>query len=182
MAYQIKRPNSIYKLPAAAIVTMAAALAPIARPAIPAAYVRGNIPEIILQAKGVYRHKESGHEAYYSDYRNKWIAARMTAERNQCIAQRIISESREYKGWNRGAQWEALQKLWTRESDWNNKAINKYSGAIGIPQLLPSAGHKIPYGYKWSPWVQIRWGLNYIKHRYGNPVRAWWHELRYNWY
>ncbi len=30
--------------------------------------------------------------------------------------------------------------------------------------------------------VQIRWGLNYIKQRYGNPCVAWQFKAANNWY
>jgi resuscitation-promoting factor RpfB len=85
-------------------------------------------------------------------------------------------------GWAAGAQWNALDKLWTRESGWSNIAENP-SGAYGIPQALPptklpAAGRK-PVS---SATAQIAWGLNYIRERYGNPVNAWAHELSAGWY
>jgi hypothetical protein len=64
----------------------------------------------------------------------------------------------------------SLRQLWQKESGWNYKAKNSGSGAAGIPQAL---GHELPPGYENDPQVQIRWGLNYIKERYGNPTRAW---------
>jgi hypothetical protein len=30
--------------------------------------------------------------------------------------------------------------------------------------------------------TQIRWGLRYIKSRYGKPRHAWAHECAYGWY
>ena len=65
-----------------------------------------------------------------------------------------------------------LEQLWTKESGWNHKAQNTCSGAYGIPQALP--GQKMAaYGADWqtNPVPQIRWGLDYIKNRYGTPVR-----------
>ena len=38
-------------------------------------------------------------------------------------------------GWT-GAQWAALEKLWTGESNWNHLARNPSSGAYGIPQCV----------------------------------------------
>jgi resuscitation-promoting factor RpfB len=40
------------------------------------------------------------------------------------------------------------------------------------------------YGADWrtNPATQIRWGLGYIKGRYGDPCTAWGHFQRYNWY
>jgi hypothetical protein len=78
-------------------------------------------------------------------------------------------------------QFAPLLKLWNQESGWNYKAVNPNSGAIGIPQLLPSA-HQIPAGYRTSIVVQIKWGLEYIKATYGSPAAAWAHEQHFNWY
>lgn len=85
-------------------------------------------------------------------------------------------------GWS-GAQWDALDKLWAKESSWNNKAVNSSSGATGIPQALPAS--KMPKAAQaptYDPAAQIQWGLSYIKGRYGNPVNAWAHEQSAGWY
>lgn len=86
------------------------------------------------------------------------------------------------KGFGLG-QMPCLDKLWKKESGWNHKAANRSSGAYGIPQALP--GRKMASeGKNWrtSPEVQIRWGLGYIKGRYGNPCGAWAHSQRTGWY
>jgi hypothetical protein len=86
-------------------------------------------------------------------------------------------------GWGSDDQWAALEQLWTRESGWNYKAENPSSGAYGIPQSLP--GSKMAAaGKDWrtNPETQIRWGLDYIKGRYGGPKRAWAHFQQRNWY
>lgn len=85
-------------------------------------------------------------------------------------------------GWSE-YDFECLVKLWNRESSWNLNAVNKRSGACGIPQSLPcskmkSAGADYRTNYK----TQIRWGLNYIKARYGSPANAWGHSQRTGWY
>jgi hypothetical protein len=85
-------------------------------------------------------------------------------------------------GWGK-RQWTPLQKLWNRESGWNKYAENPYSGAYGIPQAVPgskmaSAGNH----WRTNATTQIRWGLRYIKSRYGRPRVAWDHELAYGWY
>lgn len=86
------------------------------------------------------------------------------------------------RGWI-GPQFDALNKLWTRESGWRWNATNPTSGAYGIPQSLP-ASKMASAGGDWltNPATQIRWGLGYIAGRYGNPVSAWAHETAYNWY
>lgn len=85
--------------------------------------------------------------------------------------------------WSSRHQFRYLNELWTRESSWNVHATNPYSGAYGIPQAVP--GSKMATaGPDWqnSARTQIRWGLGYIKGRYGTPHRAWDHELAYGWY
>ena len=71
------------------------------------------------------------------------------------------------------SQFGCLNDIWTRESGWRYNAANA-SGAYGIPQALP--GSKMAtYGSDWqtNPATQIKWGLNYIKGRYGSPCQAW---------
>jgi hypothetical protein len=86
-------------------------------------------------------------------------------------------------GWTMRHQWKPLKWLWNRESGWNKYASNPYSGAYGIPQALP--GNKMASaGNHWrtNATTQIRWGLRYIKSRYGRPRAAWNHSQAYGWY
>lgn len=76
-----------------------------------------------------------------------------------------------------------LKSLWNQESGWSYTALNKSSGAYGIPQSLPadkmaSAGSDWKTNYK----TQILWGLDYIRGHYGTPAEAWAHEKAHNWY
>lgn len=85
-------------------------------------------------------------------------------------------------GWSE-SDFNALVILWNRESNWNPNAHNKSSGAHGIPQSLPaskmaSEGSDYMTNYQ----TQIRWGLKYIKNRYGNPSNALNHSNRKGWY
>jgi hypothetical protein len=85
--------------------------------------------------------------------------------------------------WKSTAQFSCLVKLWEKESGWNHLARNRYSGAHGIPQALP--GSKMASaGPNWrtNPETQIKWGLGYIKGRYGTPCGAWNAFLRKGWY
>ena len=84
--------------------------------------------------------------------------------------------------WSR-RQFKYLNWLWERESGWRVFALNPYSYAYGIPQALPGA-KMASAGRDWadSPRVQIRWGLRYIRSRYGSPKRAWEHEVNTGWY
>jgi hypothetical protein len=81
------------------------------------------------------------------------------------------------------SQMSCLDKLWTRESQWTTTAENSSSGAYGIPQALP-ASKMAEYGsdYRTNPVPQIKWGLNYIKGRYGTPCDAWNHSENTGWY
>jgi hypothetical protein len=67
-------------------------------------------------------------------------------------------------------QWECLNKLWTKESNWRPNAYNKIKvmgkNAGGIPQLL-GLDPKTP-----AP-KQIDRGLSYIYNRYKTPCEAW---------
>jgi hypothetical protein len=70
-------------------------------------------------------------------------------------------------------EYSCLNNIWTRESGWRWNAENA-SGAYGIPQALP--GDKMASaGADWqtNPTTQIKWGLGYIKERYGTPCNAW---------
>jgi SLT domain-containing protein len=106
-------------------------------------------------------------------------AAGGTAAANQAIAKNLAA----VYGWSSGAQWDALVKLWEKESSWNNRAVNKSSGATGIPQALPAT--KMPAAAQaptYNASSQIQWGLQYIKSRYGDPIHAWAHEQSAGWY
>lgn len=84
--------------------------------------------------------------------------------------------------WGRD-QYSCLVALWERESNWRWNAMNKSSGAYGIPQSLP--GRKMAeMGADWAtnPETQVRWGVSYIKGRYGAPCGAMAHSNKFNWY
>jgi hypothetical protein len=101
-----------------------------------------------------------------------------TSGQNQALARSMMMAS----GWG-GGQWPSLKALWTQESGFRTLAENASSGAYGIPQSLP--GTKMASaGPDWrtNPATQIRWGLDYIKGRYGSPDAAMAHERAFNWY
>lgn len=102
-----------------------------------------------------------------------------SAAKNKAIA-RVLTVP---YGWSTGQQWDDLDKLWTKESNWDNKIRNASSGAYGIPQSLPAskmgAAANPPLS---SATAQIAWGLRYIKTTYQSPSGAWAHELSNNWY
>ncbi|GAB3245369.1 aggregation-promoting factor C-terminal-like domain-containing protein [Kineosporia babensis] len=105
-------------------------------------------------------------------------AARKTPGNSKAIAKEMVAK----RGWASG-QFGCLEKLWTKESGWNHTAQNPSSSAYGIPQSLP--GSKMSSaGKDWrsNPSTQIKWGLGYIKDRYGNPCGAWAHSRSHGWY
>jgi hypothetical protein len=81
------------------------------------------------------------------------------------------------------SQFNCVDNIWEQESRWNVHADNPYSSAYGIPQALP--GSKMSSaGPNWqnSAETQIRWGLTYIKERYGSACSAWSFKQSHGWY
>ncbi|GAA0945759.1 lytic transglycosylase domain-containing protein [Actinocorallia libanotica] len=100
-------------------------------------------------------------------------------ERNKVVGLELA----ERFGWDDKRQWRCLERLWTRESGWNHLARNPSSGAHGIPQALPgSKMGGIAADWRTNPETQIKWGLRYIKGRYGTPCAAWAHFGASGWY
>jgi hypothetical protein len=101
-----------------------------------------------------------------------------TDAQNRALGQQIAANE---FGWT-GAQWNALDTLWgTYESGWSSTVQNASSGAAGIAQNIKGFG---PGYEKGNAGEQIRWGCNYIKGRYGDPVSALRFELSHtpHWY
>ena len=85
-------------------------------------------------------------------------------------------------GWSE-YDFECLVKLWNRESGWNPNSHNSSSGAHGIPQSLPASKMASEGAdYYTNGYTQIRWGLKYIKGKYGSPSAAWAHSQSKGWY
>lgn len=71
-------------------------------------------------------------------------------------------------------QTEATTKLILKESGCNPRAVNKSSGACGIPQAYPCS--KLPNGVNTDPVTQLRWMDSYVKGRYEtweNALSTW---------
>ncbi|GAA2548759.1 hypothetical protein GCM10010435_17920 [Winogradskya consettensis] len=80
-------------------------------------------------------------------------------------------------------QFPCLNKLFNRESGWNEKASNTSSGAYGIPQALPgSKMASVASDWETNAATQIKWGLGYIEGRYDTPCGAWDHSESVGWY
>ena len=96
------------------------------------------------------------------------------------VASALIKEK--YAKWG-ARQVACLDRLWTGESHWNFQAHNYRSGAHGIPQALPATKMEIvATDWRTNPVTQIKWGLSYIKARYGTPCNALWKKQRHNYY
>jgi len=80
------------------------------------------------------------------------------------------------------SEFSCVDRIWTQESHWNPHAANP-SGAYGIPQAVP--GSKMAsVGADWqtNPTTQIKWGLGYIKNRYGTACNAAAFKFSHGWY
>ena len=99
---------------------------------------------------------------------NGWHASPADAKG---IAKQMIASG--YKEWNNDTDWDALVWIWEHESGWRWDAENPASGAYGIPQSLP-AEKLASAGSDWkdNAATQIKWGLQYIKQRYGSPSKT----------
>lgn len=71
-------------------------------------------------------------------------------------------------------QFNCLDELYTHESNWNPNAVN--GSHNGIPQ------GRSQYLATLDGWGQVRWGLDYIGHRYGEPCIALDHWSKYGWH
>ncbi|APC43295.1 hypothetical protein Joe_55 [Streptomyces phage Joe] len=87
------------------------------------------------------------------------------------------------RGWV-GAEWTALEDLWTRESSWNPDAQNPTSTAYGIAQFLDSTWAGYGIAKTSDARLQIKAGLRYIAARYGTPSNAlaFWLRQSPHWY
>ena len=99
------------------------------------------------------------------------------ASSNEALANQMAASG---YGWH-GVQLTCLDDLWTEESGFSAYAANPTSDARGIPQNISGWSASYRPG---DAAGQIRWGLSYIKGRYGSPCVAWAHEkaMTPNWY
>ena len=141
------------------------------------------INEIIEIKKKEYEKKKAEEEA-----RRKAAAER--AKSKSTTSSQSVTDLQSYAhnlvintyGWSE-YDFECLVKLWNRESGWNPNAHNKSSSAHGVPQSLPASKMASEGAdYYTNGYTQIRWGLKYIKNRYGSPSGAWAHSQRTGWY
>lgn len=114
--------------------------------------------------------------------------------------QAALQQAAAARGWDTGAQWQALNAVEMAEAGYNPAAVNPKSGALGMAQAL---GHGTAatagtlgneYGgfgltteqavaaNSGSAQWQCVWMCNYIASVYGSPAAAWAHEQTYRWY
>jgi hypothetical protein len=141
-------------------------------------YTRGEGKKVRHFVSCVYTKTKAKRLATRVENLRKWrkqnvcTAARVNVALGECLARR--------DGWT-GGEWSCLYALWSRESGWNHLRANYAgSGAYGIPQALP--GSKMGPGWQTNPWVQIKWGLGYIRGRYGTPCGANGFQASNGWY
>jgi hypothetical protein len=81
------------------------------------------------------------------------------------------------------AQFNCFDKIVTKESTWNPRATNASSGAYGLVQALP-ASKMASAGSDWrtNPATQAKWGVSYMKDRYGSPCAALAFHNSHGWY
>ena len=105
------------------------------------------------------------------------------AEYNADYARRLGHRMAHDFGFRSDRQWHCLRRLWDFESSWHVHADNAYSRAYGIPQANPGSKMSTA-GDHWrrNAETQIRWGLRYVRHRYGHPCSAWRHDRYHHWY
>lgn len=94
---------------------------------------------------------------------------------NQALGKQLAASY----GWGSGAEWDALNWIAMDESGWNDTIVNKSSTASGIAQNINGWS---PSYQKGNAAQQITWMLNYIKSRYGDPIKAKTFHLANGWY
>ncbi|MFC8370236.1 MULTISPECIES: transglycosylase SLT domain-containing protein [unclassified Streptomyces] len=101
-------------------------------------------------------------------------ATTTSASSAQATAKKMIGNS---------AEFQCFSKIVQHESSWNPSATNASSGAYGLVQALP-ASKMASAGSDWktNPATQIKWGLDYMKDRYGSACDAWSFWQANHWY
>ena len=122
-------------------------------------------------------------EARAEERRETIVIEPVLIERTPEAAKKLARDLMPSWGWKSEAQWECLESLWTKESNWRPDAYNRQPvyqngeklNAGGIPQIL-GLDPKI------SVEEQIYRGFVYIESRYSDPCSAWRFWNRNFWY
>lgn len=124
------------------------------------------------KAKKVVKKKTTKKKVYRQKFNIKYNKSEIKAYTHELV--------RQY-GWSE-YEYQCLVKLWNRESSWNPNSVNRKSGACGLGQAYPCSKATKGTDYRTNWKTQVRWGLNYIKKRYGSPSEAWKHSQDIGWY
>jgi resuscitation-promoting factor RpfB len=146
--------------------------------------IGGDPPTAATNANAIVQSPTSGGSEPSNSPAGDTGAATGNAAANQATA-KVLAVAMGYPQWiTPGTQWNDWVSLWNQESGWNQYAVNRQSGAYGIPQALPPT--KLPAAGQASggssPSAQITWGIQYIAATYGSPSAAWDHEVANGWY
>lgn len=77
---------------------------------------------------------------------------------------------------------QCMKELWRKESNWRPQAKSP-THDYGIPQRHMKGKTKAEIdAFRKSPRLQIHWGINYVRHRYGDFCSALAFHKRNNWY
>ena len=117
------------------------------------------------------------------ELREEVVMVPVLLERDPEVAKDFAKKQMPSWGWKSDTQWQCLESLWTKESNWRPNAYNKtpvYQDgeklhAGGIPQILG-------LDPKTSVEEQINRGFIYIESRYSDPCSAWRFWLKNFWY
>lgn len=85
-------------------------------------------------------------------------------------------------GWNKGAEWDAIQEILARESGGNRLAQNPTSTAYGRWQFLNGTWDDVGGSKTSNRRLQDIYGLRYLAQRYGDPLQALAHHNASGWY
>lgn len=108
--------------------------------------------------------------------------ASIPANSNKGQLQSMVKNMMKGMGWGSDQYWNDVNYIVEHESSWNPKSVNSI-GAYGLFQAYP--GNKMAaFGKDWktNPVTQTKFGLNYIKSRYGNPDKAHDFWTKNRWY
>jgi hypothetical protein len=134
------------------------------------------------EARAKARHEAAERAKKAKRDHERMLAASRSAQRStaaapsgspKAVARQIIGSE---------SQFQCFSSIVERESGWNVHAQNP-SGAYGLVQAMP--GSKMSSaGPDWrnSAATQVKWGLGYMKSRYGSPCGAWSFWQANNWY
>jgi hypothetical protein len=95
-----------------------------------------------------------------------------------------VAEARAYARAKLGStQFACLDQIGEHESGWRTHALNKSSGAYGIPQALPGSKMAvIADDWRDNPVTQVKWMIRYVNGRYGSACQAWSFWQGHSWY